>query len=191
MCRQQRRGGRFPDHRVAHQCRRRGQVAGDRREVERRDRQHETLERPVLHAVPLTRRRHRLFLLDALAEVHVPAPEVDELARRVDLRLVNALALTEDGRRVEPVAPRTAEQVGGAQKHRGARLPGGGRPGRPCGQRRIHSAAHVSGGRLAGFTELQLVPVRRPDLELTARTLKGLTADVLVQSVRSQRGGGV
>ena len=47
---------RLPDHRVAHQRGRGGQVAGDRGEVERRDRVDEALERAVVHAVPHARR---------------------------------------------------------------------------------------------------------------------------------------
>src|SRR6516165_2251669 len=46
-------GGRgLPHHDVAQQGRRGGQVACDRGEVERRDRQDEALQRPVLHPVP-------------------------------------------------------------------------------------------------------------------------------------------
>ena len=43
---------RLPDHRVAHQRRRGRQVAGDRGEVERRDRVDEALQRPVVDPVP-------------------------------------------------------------------------------------------------------------------------------------------
>ena len=133
-------GRRLPDDGVADDRRCRREVAADRREVERADRQHEALERPVVHAVPRPGRRHRLHLLELLAEVHVPAPEVDQLARRVDLGLVDALALSEDGGRVEPVAEGTAQEVGGAEEHRGTRLPGRGRPVVVCGERRVDGA---------------------------------------------------
>ena len=41
-----------------------GQVGADRREVERADREHEALQRPVLHAVPDAGRGERLLLVD-------------------------------------------------------------------------------------------------------------------------------
>ena len=50
-------GRRLPHHHVAEQRGRGRQVPGDRGEVERRDREHEALERPVLHPVPGARAR--------------------------------------------------------------------------------------------------------------------------------------
>src|SRR5438270_5301674 len=48
----------FRSHGVAHERGRRGEVAADRREVERRDRVHEPLERAVVdHAVQLQDRK--------------------------------------------------------------------------------------------------------------------------------------
>ncbi len=88
---------------------------------------------------------HRLHLLELLAEVHVPAPEVDQLAGGVDLGLMDALALSEDGGRVEAVAEGSAQEIGGAQEHRGPRLPGGGRPVVVRGQRRVDGGADVVG----------------------------------------------
>src|SRR2546430_8069995 len=51
IVREDRRRGRLPDHGVAHERGRRGEVAADRREVERRDRVHEPLERAVVKEV--------------------------------------------------------------------------------------------------------------------------------------------
>ena len=127
---------RLPDHRVAHQRRSRGQVAGDRGEVERRDRVDEALERPVVGAVPDARAvGDRLLGHDLPGVVHVEAPEVDQLAGRVDLGLPHRLGLAEHGGRVQPGAPRAGEQVGCLEDDRGAvverhRAPGRGRVGR-------------------------------------------------------------
>ena len=52
---------RLPHDGVAHQRRRRREVAGDGREVERGDRQHEAVQRPVVEAVPHAGRGHRLL----------------------------------------------------------------------------------------------------------------------------------
>src|SRR3712207_9139169 len=76
-----------------------GQVAGDRGEVERRDRVDEALERTVVDPVPDAGRAHRLLGHDLAGEVHVVAPEVDQLAGAVDLRLVGGLRLTQHRRR--------------------------------------------------------------------------------------------
>ena len=57
---------RLPDHRVAHQRGRGGQVAGDRGEVERGDGQHEALQRAVVQPVPHARPADRLLLQDLL-----------------------------------------------------------------------------------------------------------------------------
>ena len=58
---------RLPDDGVAHQRRRGRQVAGNRREVERRDRVDEALERPVLELVPHRVRADRLLRVAAPA----------------------------------------------------------------------------------------------------------------------------
>src|SRR4051812_41893383 len=101
-------GRRLPDHGVAHEGRRRRKVAGDRGEVERRDRVDEAFEGPVVAAVPEPAAvRDRLLGEDAPREVDVEPPEVDELARRVDLRLERGFRLAQHGRRVQPLAPRS------------------------------------------------------------------------------------
>ena len=129
VVRREHRGrGRLPEHDVPHQRRRARQVAADRGEVERRDREHEALERPVLHAVPDARRRDRLLGVDPRHELDVEAEEVDQLAGGVDLGLVRGLRLAEHRGRVERVAPRAGEQLGGAEEDGGAVLP---RPARP------------------------------------------------------------
>ena len=111
---------RLPHDRVAHQRRRRRQVAADRREVERRDGVDEALEAALLEAVVEARRRDRLHLAELLGEVDVEAPEVGELGGRVDLGLAHRLALPEHRRGVDARAPRAGQQVGRAQQHGGA-----------------------------------------------------------------------
>ena len=59
--RQHRRVRRLPHDGAAHHRRRRRQVGADRREVERRDGEHEALERARLELVPHARRRERLL----------------------------------------------------------------------------------------------------------------------------------
>src|SRR5215204_2403363 len=151
--RQHRRRRRLPHDRVPHQRRRAGQVPGDRREVERADREDEALERPVLHPVPHPRRRSRLLAVDPRHELDVEAEEVDQLARGVDLGLVRRLRLAEHRSGVERVAPRAGEQLGGAEEDSGTLLP---RPARPVlprlrggVDRRLHvlSAALVDVGK--------------------------------------------
>ena len=113
-------GRRLPHDRVAHQRRRGRQVAGDRGEVERRDRVDEALERAVVGAVPdAPGVQRRLLLEDLPGEVDVDPPEVDQLAGGVDLGLVGRLGLTEHRRGVEPLAPRTRQQLGRLEQHRG------------------------------------------------------------------------
>ena len=118
------RRGRLPEDGVSHQGRRRGQVAADRREVERRHGEDEALERAVLHPVPGAWRRVRLFLVDARHELDVEAPEVGQLAGGVDLRLVRRLRLAEHRRRVQGRPPRPREQLGRAKEDRRPLLPG-------------------------------------------------------------------
>ncbi len=126
--RQHRRRGGLPENDVSHQCGRRRQVAGDRREVERRDREHEAFERAVFEPVRDARRRDRLHLVDPRRELDVEAEEVDQLAGGVDLSLLHGLRLAEHRRGEERVAPGAGEQLRSAEKDRGAVF---GRPARP------------------------------------------------------------
>ena len=136
---------RLPHHGVAHERRRRRQVPGDRREVERRDGVDEALERSVVGAVPDAGRRDRLLGQDLPGEVDVVAPEVDELAGSVDLRLERGLRLAEQRGAVQRLPPRAGEQVRGLEEDRrpvveGQLPPRSARPpsrrGRPPARRR-------------------------------------------------------
>jgi hypothetical protein len=73
----------------------------------------------VVEAVPYTRRAERLLFEDLPPEVDVEAPEVDQLARCVDLRLVARLALAEHRGRGQRVPPRPGEQFGGLEEDGG------------------------------------------------------------------------
>ena len=115
---------RLPDDRVAHQRRRGGEVAADGGEVEGRDRVDEALEAAIVALVPHRGGRDRLLGHQVGGERDVEAPEVDQLAGRVDLRLEHRLRLPEHGRGVERVAPAGREQVGGLEEHRRPVLPG-------------------------------------------------------------------
>ena len=97
-------------------------------EVERADREHEPLERPVLEPVPGSLSRDRLLLVDAEHVLDVEAPEVDQLARRVDLRLVSRFRLVEHGGGVDGRPPRAREQLRGTEEDGRSLLPGRARP---------------------------------------------------------------
>ncbi len=112
------RRGRLEDDGVSHQRRRRRQVPGDRREVERRDGEDEALERAVLDPVPDARRGDRLLAHQPVHVGDVVAPEVGQLAGRVDLGLERGLRLAEHRGGVHRVAPRPGEQLGRPQEDR-------------------------------------------------------------------------
>jgi hypothetical protein len=76
----------------------------------------------------VTEHRLRLLLVEKLHVEGVETPEVDQFARRVDLRLEDALRLVEHAGCVQSVAPRTLEELGGLEHHRSAVFPGGFRP---------------------------------------------------------------
>lgn len=78
----------------------------------------EPLERPVIGLVPHAGRRLGLLAQDLGGEPHVVAPEVDEFTGGVDLCLEGGLGLAQHGRRVQGVAPRTGQQVGGLEEDR-------------------------------------------------------------------------
>ena len=170
-------GGRLPDHDIAEQggCGR--QVAGDRREVERRDREHESLERAVLEPVPRAGRRPRLLGQQPPGVVHVVPPEVDQLAGGVDLGLVRGLGLAEDGSRVDGGAPRPGQQVGGAQEDGRAVVKGQLAPPWRGPPRGLDGRRHVLLGRVAEPAEHVPVVVRLDHVDAIAGTHPVLAAD--------------
>jgi hypothetical protein len=97
--------------------------------------------------------------------VHVEPPEVGQLAGRVDLGLVAGLGLAEHGGGVHPVAPRSGQQVRGAQQDRGALVVGQRAPGRPGPQRRLDRGLGVLGGGVRARPQDVGVVVRGDDVE--------------------------
>jgi hypothetical protein len=136
----------------------------------------EALERPQLLHVPHAAARDRLLLVELLGERGVEAPEVDQLARRVDLRLVAGLRLSEHGRRVEALPPRGGQQLGGAQEHRGPRLPAHRRPLAAAVLGGQHRAAHHVGVRHVEAADHLAVVVRHHD-RVDAAGVHPLAAD--------------
>ena len=158
--------GRLPDDRVAHQRGRGRQVAGDRREVEGRDRVDEALERPVLEPIPDAGRArwaapHRCAsmyrTLKRQKSISSQAESISAWCAVLDWpSIVAALSVC---------APRAGEELGGAEEDRGAILPRRPRPvlpgvarrgdraarprrRRPCGRRRGRGSAVVRHDRL-------------------------------------------
>ena len=160
---------RLPEHRVAHQRGRGRQVAGDRGEVERRDRVDEALERAVVGAVPDAGAvRDRLVGEDLLGVVDVEAPEVDQLAGRVDLGLEGRLRLAEHRGGVDPLAPRAGEQVGGLEQDRAALVERQRAPRRRGVGGGLRRRPWRRPGRVLQDAEHVLVVVRLHDLDLGA-----------------------
>ncbi len=155
----------LPHHDVAEQGRRGRQVAGDRGEVEGGDGQNEAFERPVFHPVPGARGGLRLLFQQPPGVVHVEAPEVDQLAGGVDLRLVHRLGLAADRGGVDRGPPRAAQQVGGLEQDRGPVIE---RQRAPAGRRRgggLDGVRHVLVGRVAHGPEHVPEVVRRHDFD--------------------------
>ena len=134
---------RLEHDRVAHERGGRRQVGGDGREVERAHREHKAFERPVLEAVPRRAVIERLLPEQLVGEVCVVPPEVDRLAGRVDLGLVDCLRLAEHRRRVDGVPPWAGEQRCGPQQDRRTLVERGRRPRLACLERRRDGVVEI------------------------------------------------
>jgi hypothetical protein len=108
--------------------------------------------------------------------VHVVAPEVDQLARRVDLRLVDGLRLTQDRRGVDGGPPRPGEQVGGPEEDRRAVIEGQLTPPRRRLPGRGDGLGDVVVGRRAQLAEHVPVVVRLDHVDALARAHPVLAA---------------
>ncbi len=157
---------------ATHERGRRGQIAGDGREVERRDRVDEALERPVLRLVPDAGAVDRLFRVDLGGVRDVEAPEINELARRVDLGLERGLRLPEHRGGVDCRAPFGREQLSRLEEHRSPVLPGPRRPFTLSASGRLNRlpdvprVRHVVLGQHMAMAERhhRLLRAARPDL---------------------------
>ncbi len=134
VCRVHRRRSRLPDHRVPHQRRGGGQVAGDAGEVERRHGEHEPFQGAVLQVVPAGHAGLRLLHVDLLHVCRVVSPKVDQLAGRIDLRLMAGFGLAQDGGGVEYVAVLACQELRRLEEDCGPVMPRSGGPGFPGGQ---------------------------------------------------------
>ena len=106
----------------------------------------------------------RLLGEQFLAVVHVEPPEIDDLARRVDLGLKDRLRLAEHRRAVDGVAPRRAQQFRGLEQHRRAIVE---RPTRPLalrGDRRLDRLLHMFRRGFVKRPEHVMVIVRHHDV---------------------------
>ena len=159
VVRQDRGGGGLPDHGVAHDGGRRGEVGADGREVEGRHGEDEAFERPVVHAVPHVGIRDGLLPVDVLHELRVEAEEVRRLAGAVDLRLIGALRLVQHGGGVEDVAVLRGDEAGHLVEDGGAVLPGRGFPGLLGGQGGGKGLVHLGLARLVVGGQYVLVIV--------------------------------
>ena len=142
----------------------------------------------MVGAVPdAVRVRHRLLGHDVASEVHVVAPEVDQLTGTVDLRLGDGLALAEHGGGVDPRPPRTGEQVGGLQQHRGAVVEGQLAPSRRRRPGRVDGELRVGGRRIAHRAEHLRVRVRLTYVDRRAAPGHPPAADGVRQIDRRRR----
>ena len=164
MADQQRLRRRLEHHRVAHEHRRGRKVASDGGEIEGADREDETLERPILEAVPRGAVVGRLLLVDPQHELDVEAEEISQLARCIDLCLMSGLGLAEHGRRVDRIAPWTGEQGGRAQQDRRTLLERGRRPHLSRRESGADRVVDVLGASDCVLRDRQLVPVRGTDV---------------------------
>ena len=181
---------RLPHDGVAHEGRCGRQVAGDGGEVERGDRVDEPLERSVVGAVPdALRVQRRLLGEDLPGEVHVDPPEVDELARRVDLGLVARLALAQHRRGVEPGAPRPGQQLGRLEQDGRAVVERERPPAGSRGLGRLDGGAGIGHRRVLQRAEDLAAGVRLPHVEPLAAAHHPTAADGMreVAPVGAQR----
>ena len=114
---------------------------------------------------------------DLLGVVDVEPQEVDQLARRVDLRLERGLRLAEHGRGVETLAPRAREQLGGLEQDGGALVE---RQGAPARRRLLGRGDRVTSVGLGGtlqHAEHVLVVVGLYDADLGPASHPLLPAD--------------
>ncbi len=168
IVRVRRRARGLPDDRAPHDCGRRGEVAADRGEVERRDGVDEPRERPVLQRIPLAAGGQRLLALEPFSVVEIEPPEVDQLACRIDLRLVGRLRLAQHGSGVHGRAVPRRQEIGGLEEDGRAALQRPPRPIGPGGPRRRDRRLDLLRPRLMNLGEHVLVAMRHHGVDRLA-----------------------
>ncbi len=109
--------GRFPDHRVAHQRRGCGKVAGDGGEIEGRDGEDKAFQSAVFREVPFSLGGDEgLLFVNLLRVIGVETPEVNQFAGGVDFGLEGVFALPQHGGGVQQIAVFGGKQFGGSQE---------------------------------------------------------------------------
>ena len=119
----------------------------------------------------------RLLGQDLAGERDVEPPEVDELARRVDLGLIGALGLAQHRGGGQLLPPRPGQQVGGTQEHRSALVERRGFPLRLRGERGFHRLEGVGMGGVGQGAEPRGMPVRLDDVDGLAAAHSVFSAD--------------
>ncbi len=120
---------------------------------------------PVVGAVPDAGAADGLLCQDLTGELDVEPPEVDQLAGGVDLGLVGGLGLAEHGGGGDLLAPRSGQQIGRAQEHRGAlveRHPG---PIGLGGQRGLDGCTGIGVFGVGQGAQLRAVTMRLHDID--------------------------
>src|SRR5439155_20370812 len=102
----------------------------------------------------------RLLAIDLLGPRDVEAPEVDQLARRVDLRLVRRLRLAEHRRGIQDHPVWSGQEIGRLQKDRRTVLPRQARPFAVGGAGRVDRALNLGSAGLVPDGEDVTVVVR-------------------------------
>src|SRR5262249_24994548 len=92
-------------------------------------------------------------------EVHVEAPEINQLTGRIDLGLIGGLALPEHRRRIYDRPPRPSQQIRGLEEHRRAILEAPIGPLAPRLLRLANGTLHPGGAGLMHLGKYPLVRV--------------------------------
>ena len=160
---EQRGRRRFPNNRVAHHDGGHRQIRREGREVEGRDGVNEALERAVLQTVDDTLFGGWLVAVELVHAVDAETEIVDRFARRLDLRLPDALALSHHRRGVQYITVFLIYKFRYLQYYRGALRPRHIAPALVGGVCRRDRALHLFGSRLMVNGELMPVVVRHHD----------------------------
>ena len=127
----------------------------------------------MFEPIPHAGRTLRLLAQQLFVERNIEAEEIDQLAGAVDLGLMAGLALAEHRRRVDDIAIRALQQLGGFQEHRRARFPRKIRPILLRAERGANRHLHFRFAALMEIGEHMRVAMRHHRLAELAR------ADVL------------